>query len=41
MVTVTVTELIARYWRFAKSYYVKEGKPTSEIASNRSGLRAA
>lgn len=30
---LTVTELIARYWRFAKSYYVKDGKPTSEIPS--------
>jgi integrase len=30
---LTVTELIARYWRFAKTYYVKDGKPTSEIPS--------
>jgi integrase len=28
---LTVTELIARYWRFAKSYYVKDDKPTSEV----------
>jgi integrase len=27
---LTITELIARYWRFAKGYYVKGGKPTSE-----------
>lgn len=30
---LTITELIARYWRFAKGYYVKDGKPTSEVAS--------
>jgi integrase len=30
---LTVTELIARYWRFAKSYYVKDDKPASEIPS--------
>jgi len=28
---LTVTELIARYWRFAKGYYVKGGRPTSEV----------
>ena len=28
---LTITELIARYWRFAKGYYVKDGNPTSEI----------
>lgn len=28
---LTVTELIAQYWRFAKGYYVKEEKPTSEV----------
>jgi len=28
---LTVTELIARYWRFAKTYYVKGDKPTSEV----------
>ncbi len=25
---LTVAELIARYWRFAKGYYVKNGRPT-------------
>ena len=25
---LTITELIAQYWRFAKDYYVKDGKPT-------------
>jgi hypothetical protein len=40
---LTVTELIAHYWRFAKSYYVKDDKPTSEIprSSSRSGSCAA
>lgn len=36
---LTVTELIARYWAFAKSYYVKGGKPTSEVASVKLALR--
>jgi len=30
---LTIVELIARYWRFTKGYYVKNGKPTSEVAS--------
>ena len=25
---IDVTELVASYWQFAKSYYVKDGKPT-------------
>jgi integrase len=29
---ITVTELIAHYWRFAQRYYTKAGKPTSELA---------
>src|SRR5471030_1816749 len=29
---LTVTELIARYWSYAKSYYVKNGQPTSELS---------
>lgn len=36
---LTLTELIARYWRFAKTYYVKGGKPTSEIHSIKLALR--
>ena len=27
---LTITELIAAYWRHAQSYYVKDGSPTSE-----------
>ena len=29
---LTVTELVARYWRFVNSYYVKEGRPTKEVS---------
>ena len=27
---LTIVELISAYWKFAKGYYVKNGKPTSE-----------
>ncbi len=27
---ITVVEVLAAFWRFAKSYYVKNGKPTNE-----------
>ncbi|HUY33672.1 MAG TPA: site-specific integrase [Pirellulales bacterium] len=33
---LTVTELVAAYWRFAKSYYVKDGRPTGTA-----GIRVA
>jgi integrase len=33
-----VTELIARYWRFAKSYYVKNDRPTSEQGAIKQAL---
>lgn len=36
---LTITELIARYWRFAKTYYVKDGNPTSEIHAIKLALR--
>ena len=36
---LTVTELIARYWRFAKGYYVKGGAPTSETDAIKIVLR--
>jgi len=29
--SITVTELIAKYWQFAKGYYVKNGKTTDEL----------
>ena len=30
----TVTEVISPYWRFAKGYYVKNGRPTSRDVSS-------
>ena len=36
---ITVAELIATYWQFAKSYYVKKGKPTDEQAGIKVALR--
>ena len=36
---LTVVELIAAYWEHAQSYYVKNGKPTSEQTSLRLALR--
>jgi len=36
---VTIVELIAVYWEFAKTYYVKDGKATSEQTSVRIALR--
>ena len=36
---LTVTELIAKYWQYAKSYYVKNGQPTSEVATIKLSLR--
>jgi integrase len=36
---LTVSELIAQYWRHAKTYYVKNGRPTSEVASVKLVLR--
>ena len=36
---ITVTELIAAYWQFAKTYYVKNGKVTDELACSKAALR--
>ena len=36
---LTVVELIAVFWEFAREYYVKKGKPTSEQMSLRLALR--
>src|SRR5262245_7834566 len=36
---LTVNELILRYWRFVKGYYVKDGRPTSEQDTIRPALR--
>lgn len=37
--SLTVTELCARYWRFAKGHYRKRGKGTSELDNIRYALR--
>ncbi len=36
---LTVVELLAAFWRFAKSYYVKNGRPTGELENYRYALR--
>jgi integrase len=36
---LTVNELILAYWRFAEGYYVKNGKPTAQLARIKSALR--
>ena len=38
---LTVTQLISAYWKHVKGYYVKNGKPTSEVLSRlvRSGCK--
>src|SRR5687768_9285102 len=36
---LTVVELVARYWAFAKTYYVKNGKPTGEIPPLKQALK--
>jgi len=36
---VTIAELALAYWRFAKRYYCKDGKPTSALDGVRQTLR--
>lgn len=36
---LTISELCAVYWRYAKAYYVKNGKPTDELGCIRMALR--
>lgn len=36
---LTVVELIAQYWVYAKTYYVKNGRPTSELYEIRCAMR--
>jgi integrase len=36
---LTMTELIARYWRFAREHYQRDGKPTAEIGKIRDALK--
>ena len=37
--SLTITELCADYWRFAKSYYVKNSRPTDEQACIKSAIK--
>ena len=37
--SVSVSELISLYWTFAKTYYVKNGQPTDELAGIKAALR--
>ena len=36
---LSIKELILAYWRFAESYYSKEGKPTKELICMREAIR--
>jgi hypothetical protein len=36
---LTISELLARYWKHAKGYYRKDGQPTNEISALKSALR--
>ncbi len=36
---ITIVELCAEYWRFSKTYYVKNGKPTDEQAGVKAAIR--
>ena len=36
---LSVNELLLAYWRFAESYYSKDGVPTKELACMRDALR--
>jgi integrase len=35
---ITIVEIIARYWQFARGYYTRGGKPTEEIATINAAL---
>ena len=36
---LTIDELLLAYWRFAETYYSKDGEPTKELACMREALR--
>lgn len=36
---LTVADIVLRYWRFAETYYVKNGKPTHELTDMKYALR--
>lgn len=37
--SLTITEVVAAYWEFAKGYYVKDGKPTGQLPGVKVALR--
>ena len=37
--SVSINDLILAYWQFAKTYYVRDGEPTKELACMREALR--
>ena len=37
--TYSIEELIFRYWKFAKTYYVKDGRPSKELLCMKYALR--
>jgi integrase len=36
---LTIVEVISLYWNFAQTYYVRDGKPTSELEGMKSALK--
>lgn len=36
---ITVSDLVAHYWRFAETYYIKDNKPSRELVNIRVALR--
>ena len=36
---ITITELASEYWKYAKEYYVKNGKPTGQVPGIKVSLR--
>ena len=36
--SLSVNETILAYWRFAKTYYMKDGEPTKELSGMREAL---
>lgn len=39
MVELTIAEVMLQYWKFAKSYYRKDGRPTNELSALRVALK--
>ena len=38
-VEISIVEVLAKYWRHAQGYYVKNGKPTSELSAMKGVIR--